>query len=216
MLALMLGENILRVVGIGGWCDLPDGRRVAPAMGGWDSGDGYRLAEIEPADPVPPGKIAVASAATVEMVDGRPKWVDVLIDAPLRFPNSDAAKSAIVAWATAATASITGPVPADEKIAWPAKEAAARAILAGEATGDQLTLVGTEANFTGEEVGALCAKIIGRADLFRSAVAAVSGIRRKAAARIDAAAPAEFEDILTDARIEAQQAAASLGLVIPG
>ena len=137
-------------------------------------------------------------------------------DPPPRFPNADAAKAALAEWATRATAAITGPVPPDEKIAWPAKEAAARAILAGEATADQLTLVGAEAVFTGETVADLCGKIIARADLFRSVVAAVSGIRRHASAQIDASQPTEYEGILNAARITAQQAAAQLGVVIPG
>lgn len=216
MLALVYGETIVRLVGVGAWCDLPDGRRVSPAMDGWQSDDGYRLVEIAPAEPVPAGKIAVASAATVEMVNGRPQWVDVLIDEPLRYPNPDAAKSALAAWAEAATASITGPVPADEKIAWATKEAAARAILAGNAAPEQIAMIATEGNFTGEAVGELCGKIVARADLFRAVVAAVSGIRRKASRRIDESAPAEYVDILIDARIEAQQAAAALGLTLPG
>lgn len=216
MLALVYGETIVRLVGVGAWCDLPDGRRVSPAMDGWQSDDGYQLVEIAPAEPVPAGKVAVASAATVEMINGRPKWVDVLVDAPLKYPNADAAKAALTAWAEAATAAITGPVPADEKIAWPAKEAAARAILAGEASADQVTLVGTEAAITGEAVAELCGKIVARADLFRAVVAAVSGIRRKASRLIDESQPAEFPEILIDARIAAQQAAAALGLMLPG
>lgn len=214
MLALIKDNQIIRTLDAGNWVHLPGNRQVSPATAGWASDDGYQLVEIEEADTVPEGK--EASATEVAMVKGRPKWVHVLIDKPLRFPNADVAKAALADWATKATAAITGPVPPDEKIAWPAKEAAARAILAGEATADQLTLVGTEANFTGEEIAVLCGKIVARADLFRAVVAAVSGIRRHASAQLDMAQQAEYEGILNAARITAQQAAAQLGVTIPG
>lgn len=213
MLALVKDNQIIRTLDAGNWVHLSDNRQVSPAIAGWKSEDGYALVEIEEADAVPADKIA--SATEVAMVDGRPKWVHVLIDKPLRFPNADAAKEALTAWATKAAASITGPVPPDEKIAWPTKEAAARAILSGEATPEQITMIATEAAFTGEAAPELCTKIVARADLFRSVVAAISGIRRSAIKQLDEAKAADFERILISARIIAQQAAAELGITIP-
>lgn len=213
MLALIKDGEILQTLDAGNWCRLPDGRQMSPASDGWKSGDGYELVNIEVADEVPADKDAVS--AEVVMIDGRPKWVHVLIDKPLRFPNVDAAKEALTAWATKAATSITGPVPPDEKIAWPTKEAAARAILSDEATPEQITMIATEAAFTGEAVPELCTKIVARADLFRSVVAAISGIRRSAIKQLDEAKATDFERILISARIIAQQAAAELGITIP-
>jgi len=214
MLALIKDGQIVRTLDAGNWVHLPGNRQVSPATAGWESEDGYRLVEVKEADAVPADK--VATATEIALVNGRPQWVHVLVDKPLRFPNADAAKAALAEWATRATAAITGPVPPDEKIAWPTKETAARAIIAGTATTDQTAMIGAEAVFAGETVADLCGKIIARADLFRSVVAAVSGIRRHASAQIDASQPAEYEGILNAARITAQQAAAQLGVVIPG
>lgn len=213
MLALIKDNQIVRALDAGNWVHLPGNRQVSPATAGWESDDGYQLIEIEEADTVPEGK--EASATEVAMINGKPKWVHVLIDKPLRFPNPDVAKQALVDWATRAANAITGPVPTAEQIAWPTKEAAARAVVAGKGTEDQIAMIGAEASFTGETVPELCAKIIKRADLFRSVVAAISGIRRSAAKQIDEAEAADFERILISARIIAQQAAAELGVTIP-
>lgn len=79
MLALIHDDAIVSTVHPGGWFDLPDGSRSSPAQDGWSNGE-YHLAEIQPADPVPEGKRVVSTS--VEMVEGRPKYVHVLEDIP--------------------------------------------------------------------------------------------------------------------------------------
>lgn len=79
MLALIHDATIHSTVRPGGWFELPDGSRSSPAQDGWSNGD-YRLATIQPADPVPEGK-RVASTS-VELIAGEPKYMHVLEDEP--------------------------------------------------------------------------------------------------------------------------------------
>lgn len=81
---------------------------------------------------------------------------------------------------------ITGPVPEVEKLSWTAKEQAARASLSGGVTIEQLALLSIEANTKGETVEDLAAKVVQNADLYRSAVALMTGTRRSAMDRLAA------------------------------
>ncbi|UHS60624.1 hypothetical protein HRR99_03360 [Agrobacterium vaccinii] len=84
-LALIKDNVVLNRVDIlgqfqeGAWVDLPDGSRVSPAYDGWAL-RGYELHTIQSADPVPTG-YRVASSS-VQIVNGLPKWVDVVEIAP--------------------------------------------------------------------------------------------------------------------------------------
>lgn len=81
MLSLIKNNSVLNRIDIlgqfieGGWVDLPDGSRVSPAQDGWAL-RGYELHTIQAADPVPNGYRVVSSS--VQMVNGSPKWVDVI------------------------------------------------------------------------------------------------------------------------------------------
>lgn len=81
MLALIKNTAVLNRIDIlgqfaeGGWVDLPDGSRVSPAYDGWLL-RGYELHTIQPADPVQNGYRVVSSS--VQIVNGLPKWVDVV------------------------------------------------------------------------------------------------------------------------------------------
>lgn len=77
MLALIRDGAIVSTVYAGGWFDLPDGSRASPAHDGWTDGE-YRLAAIQPADPVPEGKRVVST--DVQLIDGQPRYVNVLED----------------------------------------------------------------------------------------------------------------------------------------
>jgi len=79
MLALIYGNAVIGEVRTGVWFDLPNGKRGSPAQDGWSDGD-FRLAEILPADEIPEGKQVVST--TVELVEGRPKYVHSLRDDP--------------------------------------------------------------------------------------------------------------------------------------
>lgn len=162
-------------------------------------------------DAVPDGKRSRGKA--VQTVGGVPKWVHTLEDIPPTYATAEEAKAAMIAWADAFNATVTGPVPADEKLAWVYKDAAARAIDAGGGEPDQLALIDAEAAITGETRADLAAKIIERSNLYRQVVAAVSGLRRKTGAAIDAASdPYNYDAILAAAQAEAEALAASLGL----
>jgi hypothetical protein len=91
----------------------------------------------------------------------------------------------VVAWVNTVTATITGPVPDDEKISWASKEEAARAFLASEQlSASQTALLTGEAAVTGETVASLSARIVANADLYRAAIATLTGLRRRAFAAI--------------------------------
>lgn len=84
MLALIHENTIISTVHEGGWFDIPDGSRASPAQDGWTDG-GYRLAAIQPADPVPEGKRVVST--DVQLIDGQPRYVNELEDAePEQLP----------------------------------------------------------------------------------------------------------------------------------
>lgn len=79
MLALIENNNIINQAASGGWVSLPDGSILSPAQDGWVNG-AYRLAAIQPSDPIPEGKQIVSTS--VEMVEGQPRYVNVLEDVP--------------------------------------------------------------------------------------------------------------------------------------
>lgn len=94
---------------------------------------------------------------------------------------------------------ITGEVPLVEKLSWGPKEAAARAWLAATAEPDARALIEGEAMVTGEDPAELAARIVAKAQAYRAAVAAMTGLRRRAETALAAAtAPAEAEAILAD------------------
>ncbi len=134
-----------------------------------------------------------------------------------KYPDADAAKSAMVEWITAFTASVTGPVPIDERLSWDAKEAAARAYIAQTADAAQTAMIEDEAAITQEVPAELAAIIIAKADVFRAIAAKVAGLRRKTVTAIDAVTdPAIYEVVLVAAKAEAVTLAASLGITVPG
>lgn len=93
----------------------------------------------------------------------------------------------LVTWINEVTHAITGPVPEDEKLSWPSKEQAARAVLAANATTEQTAMIADEAQVGGETSADLAANIVANADAYWAAIAPLTGLRRKAAAEINAA-----------------------------
>lgn len=113
----------------------------------------------------------------------------------------DAANRSVVAWIDGVTHAITGLVPEDEKNSWIAKELAARAVLAANATTEQALLISAEAQVSGETDTDLAAKIVDNAVAYQAAIALLSGLRRKAAAEIEAAlTPQEAIEAVTLAK----------------
>jgi hypothetical protein len=81
MLALHDNSQVYGTYPEGGWFTLPNGDRVSPAFSGWTGDDDLQLSEIAVADPVPSGKVSTGQVA--QMVEGGPKWVHSLEDAPI-------------------------------------------------------------------------------------------------------------------------------------
>lgn len=122
-----------------------------------------------------------------------------------------AARAAVIAAIDAASLRITGPVPLTEMLSWASKEQAARSWIEGHPLpGDTLMIEG-EAAVTGEAPDGLAARILRNADVYRGAVAALTGLRRSAETAIAlAATPEEVAAVLRDvaARLSAGTAGA--------
>ena len=146
MLALLKDGAFISEVSEGNAFELPDGRHVSTARAGWysiqpmpitesepapegeeqsapvvvdptETRDGYELAAIAEADPVPAGKRVVFTS--VDLTSGTPKYVHVLADmtsdelwAPVRAERD--ARLAICDWTQLADA----PLTAEVKAAW--------------------------------------------------------------------------------------------------
>lgn len=97
------------------------------------------------------------------------------------------ARDAILRDLAAATEAFLAPYDADEVRSWPQKEAAAHRWQEGVATEDDVAMLQTEAEITGEVVSDLVGVILARAQQFRALAAAKAGIRRRAFAALDEA-----------------------------
>jgi len=108
---------------------------------------------------------------------------------------------------------VTGPVPLDEKLSWDAKEAAAKAVIAGTATTEQQSLLDDEAALTSETTASLANTIVSKATLYRKVVSRVAGLRRVLTAQIEAETdPYNYSVILEAGKTHAAQLADSIGL----
>ncbi|TCP43927.1 hypothetical protein [Rhodovulum marinum] len=134
-------------------------------------------------------------------------------EAPPKYATAAEALAAMVAWAEEFAAPLVRAVPAEERLSWPIKEAAARAYLAGSASSADLDFLSGEATITGETLDELAAKVIARAETFRAGAAALAGLRRKVTAQIEAVEdPHQYEPTLLAAAEEARATAIALGL----
>ncbi|MDP4033640.1 MAG: hypothetical protein Q8P60_12455 [Pseudorhodobacter sp.] len=188
MLHLKSGDTIIRSVNPGGQFLLPGGSVVSPAYAGWANEDGYTLAEAPPRPaPAPPSLDEVKASA----------------------------RAAMLAWINDFTAIFTVDTPADERLSWDAKEAAAAAQIAGNADPRQVALLADEATITGETVDNLALLILANADLYRAVIARVSGLRRTTRVAINAAeSPEAVQAVLDAAKARALALAASLGVTV--
>lgn len=87
----------------------------------------------------------------------------------------------LVSWLDAITIPVTGAVPQAERDSWAVKEASARAFVGGSPSPQQVADLTAEAAQTGETVAALAARIVDKADAWRTIAAGLSGVRRRAA-----------------------------------
>jgi hypothetical protein len=129
------------------------------------------------------------------------------------FPTKVAALQAVNEFAQSFTEGVTGPVPLDEKLSWDAKEAAAKAVIAGEATLEQQSLLDDEAALTSETTVNLANTIVSKATIYRQVVSRVAGLRRVLTAQIEAETdPYNYDLILEAGKTQAEQLANSIGL----
>ncbi|MCE8009863.1 hypothetical protein [Aestuariivita sp.] len=88
-------------------------------------------------------------------------------------------------------------VPVAEQASWPAKALAAQAVSAGTASEEQIAMLTIEAEVTGESLADLAASILAKSAISAGHVARLTGLRRRAQRRIDAATdPTEVEAAL--------------------
>ncbi|UXO94004.1 hypothetical protein Pan4_17 [Pseudanabaena phage Pan4] len=103
-------------------------------------------------------------------------------------------RAAVLAAIARVEDALTAGVPLAEKLSWPSKEAAARAVEAGTGAALDNALLAGESALTGETVEELATRIIASADAYRFAVSRMAGIRRGAERRIaQAQTPAQLE-----------------------
>lgn len=148
------------------------------------------VAEVDPFD------MPDFMADWVEAENAGPGWVlqDGKLSPPITEMSADAARAAVLAAIARVEDVLTSGVPLAEKLSWPSKEAAARAVVAGNGSALDVSLLAGESALTGETVEELAARILASADAYRFAVSRMAGIRRGAEARIAAAArPADME-----------------------
>ncbi|MGR3760877.1 hypothetical protein ACUXV3_12220 [Roseobacteraceae bacterium NS-SX3] len=129
------------------------------------------------------------------------------------YPTLESAQAAMANWIDGFLQQVSGRVPEFERASWPAKAAAARAIQAGTATGDQTALVLGEADVVGETIEETAALIVENAAPYEVIIGKATGLRRVLNAQLEAAAdPLEYEAILEAGRDQALALAADLGI----
>lgn len=100
----------------------------------------------------------------------------------------------LAAFLGTATAALTDGVPMAEQLSWSVKEEASKRHQMMIATNDDTELLATEANITGETIDQLSARILAIAATSRRAVAALTGLRRRAEGEIAQAMTAADAD----------------------
>jgi hypothetical protein len=138
-----------------------------------------------PDGPVPlPGHPGAAGPATTP---GVIDWAQMVTTADRLAAATRAAEAQLAAAIEAAILARTGTLPPSEPLSWTAKEDAARAWLAGAAEAGQRALLESEAAMTGEPLDTLAGHILAKAEAWRQTIGRLSGLRRRTAARLQAA-----------------------------
>jgi len=211
MLALIQNGDYIAHVREGQGFTTPDGRRYSTkAVAGLKLQEGDVLVQPAPADPIPDGKRRVPGSQPIasRQDDGTWKWEQQVEDKPPVFTKSSHALANFVAWLEEFAVTVTGTVPADEKVAWPVKLSAAVAFRAGTADAFQTAMIEGEAAITGETPADLADTIIAKASRYTQVVTLMVGYRRKA--EVDLAAvtdPAEYETVLDTLKAAVMEAA---------
>lgn len=132
------------------------------------------------------------------------------------YPDLQKALAAMLGWINEFASTLTAAMPHAEVRSLPVKAAAARALLAGEATVGQTEMLQAEADLTGEALADLAAEIAANADRDDLVNAKISGLRRSLKLQLEAAAdPFAYETILEAGKQQALAMAAELGIAAP-
>lgn len=197
----------------------PDGAATHGAAAGHVHADRWALVEAVYVDAGPPSPHHTEASRSSAYANGRVEvtrvWQAPADLTPIMSAKIADAKARVAARADEIATLITGIVPLAERLSWPTKEVAARAVLAGTATAGQQLILGAEAQVSGETVAALAARIVANADTYMAAAGLIAGQRRKTMAAIDALADlatfdADLAAIFATAEQEAQALLASL------
>lgn len=116
------------------------------------------------------------------------------------------ARARLILAIDAAAERVTGRVPLTEMLSWSVKEHAARAWASGLADGAAARLIAGEAEMTGENPDTLASRILRNAEVYRCAVAMLTGLRRGAETAIASARTPEEVTLAADeaaARLDA-------------
>ncbi len=173
-----VGENEIAVWVDGAWKKRPDHRRAEYWLPDGSHHTVTAIGDVPPAD---------------------------ALNAPPPVPREEqraAAISRIDAVHAEYLRTLTGDATVEERGTWKAKEEAARALVAGDATAGQTAMLRAEANGAGITEAALAAKIIAKADGFLSLIGVAAGLRAKARAAVVA---------VTDDSVPLEDVAASIG-----
>ncbi|MGR3486034.1 MAG: hypothetical protein ACU0BF_11865, partial [Paracoccaceae bacterium] len=122
---------------------------------------------------------------------------DDALDAPPPPPVAEQLADAlgrVEAMHEAALVAATGGATVAARDTWPAKEAAARALLDGAASGSQADMLAAEATARGETAGELATYVLAKADAFRALVGVLGAARAAARGNLRAAAEAHADD----------------------
>lgn len=121
------------------------------------------------------------------------------------------AQGRIAAYADQVGTTLKAGIPEAEVDSFYAKETAARRQVAGTPEAEDTLILQAEATITGESLGDLAQRIIGRADQFRFAAGSLAGLRRKTQSQVsEARTPVEIDQILRAAKEHANELLAGL------
>lgn len=144
-------------------------------------------------DTIPDNAVAVSKADHQALIEGMSNGMVLSADKrglPILQPVLDDLETArrvahrdVAEWIGAALAGYTAGIPPEELASWPLKAAAAKLHLAG----DPQAMIADEAALTGEDPDDLAALIVSMNEPYTRVIASLTGLRRMARQKLDAA-----------------------------
>ena len=160
----------------------------------WDPGTDYSLADIGPG--AKPGAIYSGgsySKSPEQIAEEAAKEAEAIV----------ALRQTVIDFANELSAGFTAQYPTAEMQSWPAKQAEAALIAAGETDPAKFPVIANEAALSGQTPAEIVAKVSTKANQFAPIAGLISAFRQNAHTKIDAAASLAE----ADAAFEAEKAA---------